>query len=228
MKAVVIDNVKKMSLKNIEIPKPPSGWVRVKVKAAAVCATDLEVIDGNIPSSYPLIPGHEWSGVVDAVGSAQDEHWIDKRVVGSNDICCLVCPECRSGQWRNCASFREIGFKANGAYAEYMLVPAYALYQLPDDISFVQGAIIEPLGVALGVLDKAELKLGETLTVIGAGSIGLNIIAVAKAMGAGIPYPVPPDKAFDLLRSERRAVGAATRRDAGTEMKKRHTIKRVR
>lgn len=185
MKAVVIEKPGKYRLVEKEIPVPPAGWARVKVKAACVCATDLEVIDGNIPADYPLTPGHEWSGIVDAVGSQADEKWVGKRVVGSNDICCLVCEECRSGNWRNCSSFREIGFRANGAYSEYLLVPVYALYELPESISWVQGALIEPMGVGLGTMDKSGLRLGETLTVIGAGSIGLNIAAVAKAMGAG-------------------------------------------
>lgn len=185
MKAVVIDRPGSCRLVEKEIPIPPQGWARVKVKAACVCATDLEVIDGNIAADYPITPGHEWSGVVDAVGSEKDRTWIGKRVVGSNDICCLVCEECRSGNWRNCVSFREIGFRADGAYSEYLLVPVYALYELPENISWVQGALIEPMGVGLGTLEKSGLKLGETLTVIGAGSIGLNVAAVAKSMGAG-------------------------------------------
>lgn len=185
MKAVVIKGPGQVELTEKPLPVPPPGWARIKVKAACVCATDLEVVDGKIPCNYPLTPGHEWSGVVDAVGLEQDGNWVSKRVVGSNDICCLVCEECRSGNWRNCASFREIGFRADGAYAEYMLVPVYALYELPEEISYIQGAMIEPLGVGLGTIDKAGLKLGETVTVIGTGSIGLNIIAVARAAGAG-------------------------------------------
>lgn len=184
MKAVVIEEPKKLKLVEVDKPVPEPGWALVKVKAAAVCATDLEVIDGNIASFYPLIPGHEWSGVVEAVGSPGHSTWIGKRVVGSNDIVCLTCEECRSGRWRNCESFREIGFKANGAYAEYVAVPVYGLYELPGSISFVQGALIEPLCVGLGTLEKADLKLGETLTIVGAGSIGLNILAAAKAAGA--------------------------------------------
>lgn len=183
MKAIVMKEPGCVLLTEKEIPKPQPGFVRVKVKAAAICATDLEVADGNIPASYPITPGHEWSGTVDAVGSEEDREWIGKRVIGSNDVVCLKCEACRSGQWRYCSKFEEIGFKRDGAYAEYVVVPAYGLCELPENVSFVQGALCEPLGVALGTLEKAGAKCGDTLAVLGAGSIGLCMLAAAKAMG---------------------------------------------
>ena len=183
MKAVVIEKPGVVTMKEVELPIPQPGFVRVKVAAAAVCATDLEVLSGRIPANYPLTPGHEWSGVVDAVGSEADSKWIGKRVIGSNDVVCMTCDACRSGNWRYCSEFEEIGFKRNGAYAEYIVVPAYGLCELPDHVGFEEAALCEPLGVALGTLDKANAKLGETCLIIGAGSIGLCMLAVAKAMG---------------------------------------------
>lgn len=183
MKAVVIKEPGNISLENVEIPQPGEDFVRIKVKAAAICATDLEVLDGNIPANYPLTPGHEWSGVVEAVGSEKYNHWIGKRVIGSSDVVCLTCDACRSGNWRYCKDFEEIGFRRNGAYAEYAIMPAYGLCELPDNVSFEQGALCEPLGVALGSLEKANAKFGDTCLIIGAGSIGLCMLSVAKAMG---------------------------------------------
>lgn len=183
MRAVVIEKPGKIGLKEVEKPQPMAGFVRVKVKSAAICATDLEVLEGNIPANYPLIPGHEWSGIVDSVGSDEDAHWIGKRVIGSNDVVCLKCDACRSGNWRYCSEFDEIGFRRNGAYAEYVIVPAYGLCELPENVSFNHGALCEPLGVALGTLEKAEAKCGETLVIMGAGSIGLCMLVAAKAMG---------------------------------------------
>lgn len=183
MKAIVIKKPGHVVLEEKKIPQPQPGFVRVKVKAAAICATDLEVLDGNIPANYPLTPGHEWSGVVDAVGSEEDNFWIGKRVIGSNDVVCLKCDACRRGEWRYCSDFEEIGFKRDGAYAEYVIVPSYGLCELPDNVSFIHGALCEPLGVALGTLEKAGAKFGDTLVIIGAGSIGLCILAAAKAMG---------------------------------------------
>lgn len=183
MKAIVIKEPGHVVLEERRIPEPPAGFVRVRVKAAAICATDLEVIDGNIPANYPITPGHEWSGIVDAAGSREDSGWIGKRVVGSNDVVCLKCDACRRGEWRYCSDFEEIGFKRDGAYAEYVIVPAYGLCELPENVSFVHGALCEPLGVALGTLEKAGAKFGDTLVIIGAGSIGLCILAAARAMG---------------------------------------------
>lgn len=161
------------------------GFARIKVMAAAICATDLEVIDGNIPANYPLIPGHEWAGIVTEVADEKYAHWIGKRVTGSNDISCGTCEACRSGNWRYCKDFEEIGFKRNGAYAEMIDVPAYGLVALPDSLPFTHAALAEPLGVALGTWEKLSPKYGKTCLIIGAGSIGLCCLAVAKAMGMG-------------------------------------------
>lgn len=183
MKAVVINKPGEMFIADKPIPEPQAGFARIKVAAAAVCATDLEVIDGNIPANYPLTPGHEWSGIVDSVGSEEEAHWIGKRVIGSNDVVCLKCDACRSGNWRYCKEFEEIGFKRDGAYAEYVLVPTYGLCELPDNVPFENAALCEPLGVALGTMEKANAKFGQTLMIMGAGSIGLCMLAVGKAMG---------------------------------------------
>lgn len=183
MKAVVIERPGELAFGDIEIPNPPKGFARIKVKAAAICATDLEIVDGNIPANYPLIPGHEWSGIVDCVGDEADSHWVGKSVVGSNDVICRKCEACLNGNWRYCESFEEIGFKRNGAYAEYVIVPVYGLCEKPENISFEQAALCEPLGVALGTFKKAKAKSGDTLMIMGAGSIGLAMLAVGKAMG---------------------------------------------
>ncbi len=183
MKAVQIVKPGDIRLIDAPVPTPPPGFARVKIKAAAICATDLEVIDGNIPANYPLIPGHEWSGIVDAVGSEEDAHWIGKAVIGSNDVVCCKCDACRSGNWRYCRDFEEIGFKRDGAYAEYAVFPVYGLAEKPDSVSFEQAALCEPLGVALGTMKKAGAAFGQTLMIMGAGSIGLCMLAVGRAMG---------------------------------------------
>lgn len=183
MKAVVINKPNDVALKDVPVPQPGPGFARIKVKAAAICATDLEIVGGNIPANYPITPGHEWSGVVDAVGSKEDEHWVGKSVIGSSDVVCLKCEACRSGNWRYCDSFEEIGFKRNGAYAEYMLAPVYGLCEKPDSVPFEHASLCEPIGVALGTLKKAHAKAGQTMLVFGAGSIGLCMVLAGKSMG---------------------------------------------
>jgi len=183
MKCVVIEQPGKMGLQEKELPKLSKDFARIKVKAAAICATDLEVIDGNIPAKYPLTPGHEWSGIVSEVENPAHSAWIGKRVTGSNDVVCGVCEACRSGNWRYCKDFEEIGFKRPGAYAEYIDVPVCGLVELPDDLPFEYAALAEPMGVALGVWDKAEPQFGKTCLIYGAGSIGLCCLCIAKALG---------------------------------------------
>lgn len=224
MKAVVIKEPGKVSLQQVEIPKPQPGFVLVKVKAAAICATDLEVLDGNISANYPLIPGHEWSGIVEAAGSFEDQHWIGKRVIGSNDVVCLKCEACRSGDWRYCKEFEEIGFKRNGAYAEYVVVPSYGLCELPEKVSFIHGAFCEPLGVALGTLEKAEAKFGDTCLIMGAGSIGLCMLAAAKSMGMKkIVVCASTEKRLKIAREMGAYATIATNNcDLQEEMKKIH------
>ena len=183
MKCVVIEKSGHVYLADRDMPPLAKGFARIKVKAAAICATDLEVIDGNIPANYPLTPGHEWSGIVAEVSDERDSAWIGKRVTGSNDVTCGVCEACRSGNWRYCKDFEEIGFRRNGAYAEYVDIPVYGLVELPDSLPFTHAALAEPLGVALGTWEKLDPKYGKTCMIIGAGSIGLCCLAVAKAMG---------------------------------------------
>lgn len=183
MKSVVIPAPHKTALVEREIGALEKGFARVRVKATAVCATDLEIVDGNIPANYPITPGHEWAGIVTEVADERDRHWIGKRVTGSNDVTCGVCEACRSGNWRYCAHFEEIGFKRNGAYAEYVDVPACGLVELPESMPFELAALAEPVGVALGVWEKVKPEFGGTCLIYGAGSIGLCCLAVAKAMG---------------------------------------------
>ena len=224
MKAVVIKKPGEMVLENAELPTPPKGFARIKVKAAAICATDLEVLDGNIPANYPLTPGHEWSGIVDAVGDDADSAWVGKEVIGSSDVVCLKCEACRSGNWRYCKDFEEIGFRRNGAYAEYMLAPVYGLVPKAENVPFEVAALCEPVGVALGTLKKAHAKAGQTLLIIGAGSIGLCMLAVAKAMGMSkIVVCATTDARLEIARKMGAYATIANREvDLEEEIKKLH------
>ena len=183
MKCVVIEKPNKVVYTEREMGALPRDFARVKVMAAAICATDLEVVDGNIPANYPLTPGHEWAGIVTEVADEKYAHWVGKRVTGSNDVSCRTCEACRSGNWRYCKEFEEIGFRRHGAYAAYIDVPAYGLVELPDGLPFTHAALAEPLGVALGTWEKLQPAYGKTCMIIGAGSIGLCCLAVARAMG---------------------------------------------
>ncbi len=183
MKAVVFQSPGTIDLVDAKCSAPEPDWARIQVRATAICMTDFEVLHGTIQAQYPIIPGHEWSGVVDATGSSSDREWIGRRVVGDNELTCLRCRYCRKGEWRRCAQYRQLGFEAPGAYAEYILVPIHNLHELPDSISFEQGALLEPMAVGLAVLAMAQPQVGATAVILGVGPIGLNCLAVLKASG---------------------------------------------
>ena len=184
MKALQVKSPNIKTLCDFPDPEPVEGWVRVKVRVACICRTDLELLAGTIPARYPVIPGHEWSGIVDKVGSPNDGRWLGRRVTANNEVTCLKCAFCRRGEWRRCGDFRQIGFEIPGAYADYLLVPIYNLCELAEGVSFEQGALLEPLGVGLAAADMAGVRLGTTVLILGAGPIGLSCLAVMKASGA--------------------------------------------
>jgi threonine dehydrogenase-like Zn-dependent dehydrogenase len=184
MKALLVKKPGLVDLVEMNDPTPSPGWVRVRVRAVGICMTDFELLQGTIEARYPLIPGHEWSGVVDAVGSASEQGWMGRRVTGDNEIVCQECGYCRRCEWRRCPQYRQIGFQLNGAYAEYLLAPCRNLHLLPDDVSFEQAALLEPLGVGLAVAKMAQARAGSTTVILGAGPIGLNCLAALKASGA--------------------------------------------
>jgi threonine dehydrogenase-like Zn-dependent dehydrogenase len=184
MKALVVRKPGRVELVEMDKPVPTPGWVRVRVGAVGICMTDFEVIQGTIEARYPLIPGHEWCGVVDAVGSQSDETWVGRKVTGDNEITCGECVYCRRSEWRRCPHYEQIGFDASGAYAEYLLVPTRNLHLLSETVSFDQGAILEPLGVGLAVARLAQARPGLTAAILGTGPIGLNCLTALKASGA--------------------------------------------
>jgi D-arabinitol dehydrogenase (NADP+) len=184
MRAIRFEQPGKLDLVEIANPVPAGGWARVRIQAAAICMTDVEVLRGRHPVDFPLIPGHEFCGVVDLVGAPADEAWLGRRVVADNEICCLKCGYCRQGLWRGCREFRHIGFGPPGGYAEYVLAPVYNLHPIADTLSFAQGAILEPLGVGMAVASIAGARLGSTAAILGMGPIGLNCLAALKASGA--------------------------------------------
>jgi threonine dehydrogenase-like Zn-dependent dehydrogenase len=100
MEAVLVTGRGEASLVEVPVPRLEPGWALIKIAAAGICATDLAVFNGDYPWPYPIIPGHEWSGMVEAVGDRADDQWLGKAVVGENDVGCLRCDACRSGRWR--------------------------------------------------------------------------------------------------------------------------------
>lgn len=186
MKAAMLYGVKDLKVENIDKPTVGLGEVLVRVKAATTCGTDLKIfqrgyVEGVI--ELPTVFGHEWAGEV--VEVSEELSWPKKgmRVRAGNSAPCLRCRMCQRGDYNLCEDMMWLW----GAYAEYIKIPsrmvAINMQEIPSHLTFEEAAITEPLACVLHGAEKANVKLGNTVAIIGAGPIGLLHLLVAKKMG---------------------------------------------
>jgi 2-desacetyl-2-hydroxyethyl bacteriochlorophyllide A dehydrogenase len=186
MKAAVIHGINHITVD--EVPEPPVGPSQVKVKIAycGLCGTDPENLEGRFalmpPEVYKTdrIIGHEACGTVAEVGSEIQQYQVGQRVAMDFRSSCGACYYCRNGTPHFCPS----GEGASGSFAEYAVYPESAIYALPDDISFEQGAMLEPVSVAVHAIDQANVRTGSTVAIAGGGPIGLLCLEMALKAGA--------------------------------------------
>ena len=166
----------------------------VEVKACGICGTDVHIFHGNYPVKYPLIPGHEFSGVVCAVGDGVTGIGVGERVAVDPNNACGQCSYCRRGRVNLCKNLDPVGVTRDGGFAEYCRVPAARVYPLPDSVSFEEGALMEPLACAVRGIQMAEIEPGDTVAVLGGGPMGGLLIQLARIRGAGkifLSEPIP-------------------------------------
>jgi 2-desacetyl-2-hydroxyethyl bacteriochlorophyllide A dehydrogenase len=208
MRALVIDGPGSASLQVLDAPVPGSGQVVVDVHLAGICGTDMELFTGGLPyfaqgkSRFPLCPGHEWCGVVSALGAGVDEEWLGERVTGDTMIGCGHCRRCASGRHHVCANRHEIGITDwPGALAEKLLVPAGSLHKLPPTVDDRAGALVEPGGNAQRAAAAAGAAPGTRVLIWGPGTIGLLAAAFARAAGAEVHVVGVDSRRETLARS---------------------------
>lgn len=159
--------------------------VLVKVRASAICGSDLHIARGLHPSApLPVTIGHEFSGDVVAVGSEVTKARLGERVTVEPCIVCGKCDACRHGQYGYCEHISFTYRNGDGAMADYVVVKEPYVYELPDYLSYETGALIEPLSVATHAVRRADIRLGETVLIIGAGAIGMMVAAMCRRSGA--------------------------------------------
>jgi L-iditol 2-dehydrogenase len=187
MLAAMIYGVKDLRVEQVPKPSVGHGEVLVKVKAATTCGTDLKIfqrgyVEGVI--KLPTVFGHEWAGVVEAVGEGVSWPTVGMRVRAGNSAPCLRCRMCQKGSFNLCEDMLWLW----GAYAEYIKVPARMvlvnMQEIPSHVSFEEAAVTEPLACVLRGAEKAGVKLGDSVAIIGAGPIGLLHLLVARRLGA--------------------------------------------
>ncbi len=167
----------------VERPKPipAADEALVKVGRAALCHTDVIIREGKAGYiRYPVIPGHEFAGAVEACGLQVKYIRPSDRVTVHTILSCGQCTPCRKGDSAGCERYDELGSKRDGGFAEYCTVPARHLYKLPNNVTVAEAALTEPLANAVSAVRQSEVKLGERIVIIGPGPIGLLAVQVAR------------------------------------------------
>jgi L-iditol 2-dehydrogenase len=196
MKALVFEEPRRAAVRELDVPSIAADEVLVRSRNVGICHSDFELYEGHyiIPVAYPIIPGHEWSGEVAEVGSSVTALRTGDRVVGE----CVV---------NNGAD--HFGFSISGANAEYFVAKAAWLHRIPDELSFMQGAFVEPFSVAYSATVAAGgIDASDTVAVIGGGPIGLLCTLAAATMGAAVTLiePQPHRRALSIEIGAREAL----------------------
>ncbi len=181
MRALVLEAGGLLSVQ--DRPRPNySGECLIRVTAAGICGTDLELIRGY--ADFAGVPGHEFAGIVEDAGPA-DAAWIGKRVVGEITVGCGRCPGCRAAGTGHCDERTVLGIRGrDGAFAEYLALPSRNLHALPDSLGDEAAVFVEPTAAACRVVEQVSVGPGTRAAVVGAGRLGLLVAQVLRAQGA--------------------------------------------
>lgn len=184
-KLVSARTIEVVNVPKITDPKP--GMAIVEVKVVGICGTDMHVFNGKRSDvELPRVMGHELSGVVTEVGEGVNNVHVGDRVVLDPVMSCRTCAVCKKGRRNVCADVKCFGVQMDGGLQDYIEVPADQLYQIPEKTTFQQAALAEPFSITANIIARSGLKSGETLVIIGAGTVGLCLIQAAKSMGVRV------------------------------------------
>lgn len=174
-----------IEFREVPAPEPKPGEVLIKIRKIGICGSDIHVYHGKHPfTSYPVTQGHEVSGEIEKVCGDAKGLRVGQKVTIQPQVVCGKCYPCRHGKYNLCESLKVMGFQTAGAASHYFAVDAAKVTPLPDEMSFDEGAMIEPLAVAVHAVKRAGDVKGRKIAVLGAGPIGILVAQVAKGMGA--------------------------------------------
>ena len=177
-------NVGDMRIEEVGKPIAGPGELLVRVEATGLCGSDRHMFHGEYPTALPVTLGHEFAGIVEAVGSGVGRKGVGARVTGDPNIACGYCPACRMGRVNLCHNLKAIGVQLDGGFAQYVIVPQTQAIELPLELTPTHGAFCEPLACCLHGLDVARIAPGSSVAVLGGGVIGLLMVQLAKLAGA--------------------------------------------
>ncbi len=175
----------KVEFREVPIPQLKAGEVLVKIMEIGICGSDIHVYHGKHPfTSYPVTQGHEVSGLIEKLGEGVTGITIGQKVTIQPQVVCGQCYPCRHGKYNLCESLKVMGFQTTGVASHYFAVDAKKVTPLPETMSLEEGAMIEPLAVAVHAVRRMGDMTGKDVCVLGAGPIGILVAQAAKGMGA--------------------------------------------
>jgi len=189
MRAAVLHGIRDIRIEDIPAPSCGAGEVLVRVRTVGVCGSDVHYYKkmriGDQIVEDTIVPGHEFAGVIEEVGKGVTNVAVGDRVAVEPGVPCRVCRECREGFYNRCRNMKFCGTPPqNGVYLEYYVSPADFVFKLPENLSFEEGSMIEPLAVGVHAARLAPVKNGDVIAVLGAGPIGLCTLQCARGAGA--------------------------------------------
>lgn len=185
MKALVIEAPYKVSVLDVPKPVPADDELLIKVAASGFCGSDVHIYKGEHVASYPVIPGHEFSGTVEACGKNVMHFKVGDRVTADPNIFCENCSSCKSNHQIHCEHLEVLGSLRDGAFAEYVTVPERCAFHI-GDMDFLQASMCEPLGCVINSHNKFEIPVGGKVLIMGAGTIGLMQLMMCRHRGASL------------------------------------------
>jgi 2-desacetyl-2-hydroxyethyl bacteriochlorophyllide A dehydrogenase len=183
MRAVVIEKPGEARIKTVPVPPVGDFDVRIKVKACGICGTDVHVFRGEYLGGYPIIPGHEYSGIIDEVGKNVTRLKAGDPVAIEPNICCDNCNSCFNNRQNFCEHWQGVGTILNGGFAEYSVLPEKAVFAI-GNIPFPAASFMEPLSCVLHGVQRAGIRMADRALVLGAGPIGILLSKAMQLQGA--------------------------------------------
>jgi (R,R)-butanediol dehydrogenase/meso-butanediol dehydrogenase/diacetyl reductase len=188
MKALRWHGKKDLRFEDVPEPYPGPGQLKIRINKIGICGSDLQEYSNGTgmipPEKTPLIIGHEFMGKVVDLGERVQDFKTGERVTGLGYWKCGECYFCQKGQYNLCLKSVFIGMNVDGCMAEYMVAPSYCFYKVPDTVSDDNAVLVEPLSVALHAVRLAKVGMGDSVAIVGEGTIGLSVILSARIAGA--------------------------------------------
>jgi 2-desacetyl-2-hydroxyethyl bacteriochlorophyllide A dehydrogenase len=184
MKQAVFAAPQEIVVEEAPIPEARPGEALVRVAACGICGTDLKINEGHYLGALPIVPGHEFAGVVEALGEGVTGVAVGDLVAINPNLPCRRCAFCRIGKPHLCTASQAVGVTRAGGFAEFCAVPEELLIPIPGDLPLQLAAFMEPVSCCLHGIDVAGIKPGDSVVLLGGGSIGLVLLQLARAAGA--------------------------------------------